>query len=132
MTLSKKPDYKQYSLSELHDVKEHIDKEAYPDRYRLLIEEIELRKQLPEPKAESRVFSKTEKVFILKSVMLLVAVFLSHSLFKAYKTGGITARGGDEYYLATNPMGFYFIVVFHGLFLFYAIYFVFFSSDKDY
>lgn len=131
MTFSKSPDYRQYSLSELYDVKEHIDKEAFPNRYKLLIDEIELRKQLPEQEAESSVFSKTEKILILKSIMVLAVVFFSHSLFKAYETGIITARGGDEYHLATNSMGFYFIVVFHALFLFYAIYFVFFSSEED-
>jgi hypothetical protein len=38
-----KPDYKSYSLEELYDVKDHIDKDKYPERYQELLHEIALR-----------------------------------------------------------------------------------------
>jgi hypothetical protein len=38
-----KPDYKSYSLEELYDVKDHIDKDKYPERYQALLHEIALR-----------------------------------------------------------------------------------------
>ena len=43
-------DYSKYSLEELLDVKENIDSEKYAQRYKNLIEEIELRRNTPEEK----------------------------------------------------------------------------------
>jgi uncharacterized protein YbaR (Trm112 family) len=38
-------DYERCSLNELLDVKEHIDKDAYPDRYKEVLRQIELKEQ---------------------------------------------------------------------------------------
>lgn len=37
------PDYTKYTLVELYDVKDNIDKECYPKRYDLLLNEIRKR-----------------------------------------------------------------------------------------
>ena len=37
------PDYARYSLDDLHDVARHIDKQRYPERYALVLQEIEKR-----------------------------------------------------------------------------------------
>jgi len=34
------PDYQHYSLEELYDVAQHIDREKYPERYALVVEQI--------------------------------------------------------------------------------------------
>ncbi len=119
------PDYKKYTLLELYDVKENIDKELYSDRYKLILDEIEIKKQQPEKEAEPKKFNKENKFLILKIVMVLCAVFFSWSLLQAYETGIVKSRGGHEYHLATNPKGFYLIVYLQALFLIFSIYFIF-------
>lgn len=44
---SDEPDYSACTYDELIDVKRRIDKEAFPERYQKLLEEIELKKELP-------------------------------------------------------------------------------------
>jgi len=119
------PDYKNYSLIELYDVKENIDKERYPDRYKLLIDEIYLKEQNPEKVSESTNKDKESKLVFIKFVSALCAVFFSWQLMTAYKTGIIHDRGGHEYHLSTNPDGFYFIVGIHVFFLIFSTWLVF-------
>ena len=38
--MSIKPDYSKYTLSELHDVEQHIDKYTYPERYQEVLNQI--------------------------------------------------------------------------------------------
>lgn len=40
------PDYQCYSLKDLYDVAGHIDKKQYPDRYALVLAQIEHRKRM--------------------------------------------------------------------------------------
>lgn len=47
------PDYQSYTLEELYDVKSNIDKDAYPERYKELLQELILRE-----KAEPKVIVK--------------------------------------------------------------------------
>jgi hypothetical protein len=46
--MDKNPDYSNYSLAELYDVAQHINKERYPDRYALVAQEILRREQFGE------------------------------------------------------------------------------------
>lgn len=39
------PNYAEYSLEDLHDVRRRINREKYPERYRLVVEEIVRREQ---------------------------------------------------------------------------------------
>ena len=53
--LSVNPSFEEYSLDELEEVKEHIDKELYPERYKTvcdLITKINAGKHAPSPKEE--------------------------------------------------------------------------------
>lgn len=43
------PDYSRYTLEELHDVARRVNKRLYPDRYALVLQEIEKRKRAPAP-----------------------------------------------------------------------------------
>ena len=45
MSLINDPDYTKYSLEDLYDVAQHIDKVRYADRYARVLEEIEKRRQ---------------------------------------------------------------------------------------
>jgi hypothetical protein len=53
--MNSSPDYTKYSLSDLYDSLAHIDNEKYPDRYKLINEEIEKRKDEKERKEEEKV-----------------------------------------------------------------------------
>lgn len=45
------PNYTRYSLDDLHDVARHIDKQRYPERYAVVVQEIEKRENEPVPVA---------------------------------------------------------------------------------
>ncbi len=47
------PNYKNYSLDELYDSLNHIDKYSYPDRIEVIKSEIQNRKENPKPKPEN-------------------------------------------------------------------------------
>ncbi len=71
-----KPDYKSYSLEELYDVKDHIDKDKYPERYQALLHEIALR-EAAKPTSEvikpERKSSNKEKI-ISSAIFFMAAV----------------------------------------------------------
>ncbi len=72
------PDYKSYSLEELHDVKVHIEKDKYPERYQELLNEIALREAaVPIPEIQEVIKPKrkrTNKEKILTSAFILMTV----------------------------------------------------------
>ena len=72
-----KPDYKSCSLEELHDVKVHIDKDKYPERYQELLNEIAMRESsVPTPEVEEVIKPKrkrTNKEKIITSAFILIA-----------------------------------------------------------
>ncbi|MFH1062745.1 MAG: RDD family protein [Candidatus Omnitrophota bacterium] len=91
-----KKDYKekisQYTLEELMDVSIHIDKEKFPDRYEMIIAEIEVRKN--QPKGSSEEQDKKQRIFagfwirfwayVLDIIpVLLLWVFLYRFYFQA-------------------------------------------------
>lgn len=47
-----KPDYSRYSVAELLDCKANIDKEAWPDRYQDILEQLKIKNQNPEDKEQ--------------------------------------------------------------------------------
>ena len=47
------PDYSAYSLQDLYDVKQHIDREIFPDRYELIIQEITRKEEAVQPRDKS-------------------------------------------------------------------------------
>jgi len=124
-------DYNKYTLLELYDVRENINKDLYPERYKRLIDEIEVREQNPEQVIESAKPNKEGMTLIVKVIMVLCVVFFSWSLFQAYETGSIKSRGGHEYNLAINPKGFYNIVYLKVFFLIFSIYCIFKRFGKE-
>ena len=49
MSLINEPDYSKYSLEDLYDVAQHIDKRRFPERYHRVLEEFEKRSGVPMP-----------------------------------------------------------------------------------
>jgi hypothetical protein len=70
------PDYKKYTLIELYDVKENINMELYPERYKLLLCEIKLREQNPEGESAPEKLSEKDKVSITKVIMAMGFLFM--------------------------------------------------------
>lgn len=75
-----KPDYQSYTLEELNDVKSNIDKDAYPERYKELLQEIMLRGK-SEPKVIIKEVARkgirkpsNKEKFISSSIMLIITV----------------------------------------------------------
>ena len=128
------PDYTSYTLSELFDVKENIDKRRYPERYQRLLTEITLRQSKNQEITninQSEGLSKSDKVFIAKVIVAICSFYFSWSLVRAYRIGVIESRGGHEYFLETNPQGFYFIVCLHAFFLLFSIFFILKDIQKN-
>ena len=114
----------------MYDVKQNIDKKLYPQRYELLLAQISLKEQTPEKEPEPSKLSDKSKALILKVIMAMFAIFFSLGLINAFTSGSIKAKGGQVYYLATNPKGFYFIVFLHIIFLITALYITFKTFKK--
>lgn len=128
------PDYTSYTLSELFDVKENIDKRRYPERYQRLLTEITLRQSNNQEIAnvnQSKGLSKSDKVFIAKVIVAICSFYFSWSLVRAYRIGMIESRGGHEYFIETNPQGFYFIVCLHAFALLFSILFILKDIQKN-
>jgi len=56
------PDYKKYTIEELYDVRSKVNQEAYPDRYELILNQIEKRKEMGDilTKVSSNPFWKSD------------------------------------------------------------------------
>ena len=104
------PDYKKYSLIELYDVKDNIDYELYPERYNLLLLEIKLREANPGAEPKPSKLNEEDRGSILKIIIAMCAIYFSFSLIQAYRFESIWYKNDREYFLDTNPEGFYFVV----------------------
>ncbi|GLX76940.1 hypothetical protein tinsulaeT_02800 [Thalassotalea insulae] len=115
------PDYTKYTLAELYEVKRNIDKECYPERYDLLINEIRKREKNPNKEPEPQKLNKKDNAYIKIFLMFLCIPFFSWQLINAYKYGLIHFKNDDVYYLKTEPVGFYVVVSIHFICLFIAL-----------
>lgn len=72
------PDYLKYSLEELYDAYEHIDKEQYPDRIKIILEEIDKRKKEVLEKNEKAQQKKNEpaKLWMLRGFAFIIDYLL--------------------------------------------------------
>ncbi|MBA6290197.1 hypothetical protein [Colwellia sp. MB3u-4] len=108
------PDYTKYTLVELYDVKDNIDKECYPERYDLLLNEIRKREKNPENKPEPRkLINKKDKAYLKIFLMFLCIPFFSWQLINAYKYGVIHSKNDHVLHLNSDPIGFYVVVLIH-------------------
>jgi len=86
-------DYSKYSLDELYDVEHHIDQNAYPDRYQLLLEQIKLKESVsakPKPIIKTPEIEKKPETISSRIISIVfVAAFLIYSLV----SGQIGAKG---------------------------------------
>jgi hypothetical protein len=115
-------DYTKYSLNELYDVRENIDKSKFSERYKTLELEIKLREDSPKGKNEGNSLSKKDKSLIALILLGVASVFSVWIINSAIVDGSIKGRHGNEYFLATQPELFYFYI---GLYLFIIFGFIY-------
>ncbi|MBA6225026.1 hypothetical protein H4J51_13975 [Colwellia sp. MB02u-18] len=108
------PDYTKYTLVELYDVKDNIDKKCYPERYDLLLNEIRKREKNPENEPKPlKLINKKDKAYLKIFLMFLCIPFFSWQLINAYKYGVIHSRNDHVLHLNSDPIGFYVVVLIH-------------------
>tara|TARA_Y100001956_G_C3996871_1_gene131740 strand:+ start:160 stop:567 length:408 start_codon:yes stop_codon:yes gene_type:complete len=109
------PDYKNYSVDELCEALNSIDKQAYPGRVESIKAELKLKgysepvepvdEVLEQPKEEEKPLGPVEEF-----VSVLIAIFFSWFAFNAIQSGSISGRRGREYTYESSPTLFLFIL----------------------
>ena len=101
-----KPDYSSYSLEELYDVKDHIDKDKYPERYQELLHEIALR-EAAVPTSE---VIKPERKSNNKEKIITSAFFFMAAIACIYYRK-IPLKHGGELSMDNQPFLFWFTLL---------------------
>ncbi len=119
------PDYSTYSLRDLLEAREAIDKAAHPLRYFKICQEVEDRvKQPTHVKAyHSKDFFAV--IIFVKAMMLFSGFAFTHKLYIAYTEGHISWRGGSIYYADLQPEAFNIVVMISIALLIFSLYIVF-------
>ena len=109
------PDYKNYSVDELCESLDSIDKQAYPERIESIKAELKLKgysepvkpvdEALEQPEEEQKPLGPISQI-----VAVLVAILFSWFAFSAIQTGSISGRRGREYTYESSPMMFLFLL----------------------
>jgi hypothetical protein len=102
-----KPDYQSYTLEELYDVEENIDKEAYPERYKDLLHELKLREDAKpqievkeETKKPKRKRSNKEKITTSSLILAAAAACLYYGYIPG-KHGGLSMEEDPYFFWGT-------------------------------
>ena len=109
------PDHKNYSVDELCESLDSIDKQAYPERVESIKAELKLKgysepvkpvdEALEQPEEEQKPLGPISQI-----VAVLVAILFSWFAFSAIQTGSISGRRGREYTYESSPMMFLFLL----------------------
>ncbi|MFB2726113.1 hypothetical protein ACE02H_01390 [Shewanella mangrovisoli] len=105
-------DYTKYSLSELRDCREHIDERAYPERVKLIEEQIALRLKKGDIKNAPREMSEKEyKNFQWAWGNLVLSLFFAFLAINGVQTGSIgNAAKIGNYKVADSPFEFWLVI----------------------
>ncbi len=118
------PNYKDYTLQQLLEAQETIDKAQFPLRYKKLCAEIEFKKHDPQQLALVERKKYLNNLIFSKIIMALLSCFFASELYSAWQLGVASFRKSD-YTLADNPPMFYFIVITNVVLLLVFLFFVF-------
>lgn len=109
------PDYKNYSVDELCEALDSIDKQAYPDRVESIKTELKLKgysepvspvdEVFEQPKEEKKPLGPVAQLF-----SVLIAMLFSWFAFNAIQSGSISGRRGREYTYESSPTMFLFLL----------------------
>jgi len=116
-------DYSKYTLDELYDIEAHIDRDSYPDRYELVVEQIRIKE--PKPSVSGSV--KSDDVNSKEEHPVPVAGSIASSLFVCLVLAYGLARGefgsGDRVIsIYDNPDLYWGMIVFFVLLLMYELF----------
>ena len=119
------PDYSTYSLRDLLEAREAIDKAAHPLRYFKICQEIEDRVKQP---ANVKAYHSKDffaGIIFVKAMMLFAGFFFTYQLYIAYTERHISWRGRTTYYAERDPEAFNLVVIIILAFLIFSLYIVF-------
>ena len=106
-------DYTKYTLSELRDCRENIDENAYPERVKIIEEQIAIRIQNGGFKKSSKKMTKKESETIQWAwgnlFLSLVFAFLAISGILKGSIGNAAKMG--NYNLTEDPIGFWVVIL---------------------
>ena len=138
------PDYKNYSIEQLIDARDHVDKVTFPDRYELIINELANRK-IPSEQAikdtnKKSSTKKTETQFGLvvirlpmvsliafKIAALLALSFFGIKFYEGFVLQEVTS-GGNLLQLSGSPIGYSARMLLYGTFSLYSIWIISFGA----
>ncbi|MFY8326251.1 hypothetical protein [Pseudoalteromonas sp. ZZD1] len=111
------PNYQNYTLQELLEAQETIDKEQFPLRYQQLCAQINLKQNDPQQVALVEQKKYLNNLIFAKVILALLSCFFAFELYSSWQFGVASFRK-SEYSLADNPQMFYFIIFTHSILLF--------------
>ena len=120
------PDYSKYTILELEDVLDNIDRTAYPDRYERAKEEYNRKANNPQvlqSEIEAETINSKERKLYTQAIIsfILLGFFLVRTIDALY-SGTIRFKTGPIVDLIINPEGFYFILFWHVVFVAFSLY----------
>ncbi|MBR9792968.1 MAG: hypothetical protein GYB58_14575 [Gammaproteobacteria bacterium] len=109
------PDYKNYTVDELYEALDSIDKQAYPERVESIKTELKFKGYSEPEEPVEEVFAEPEEEEkplgpISQLVAVLVAILFSWFAFNAIQSGSISGRRGREYTYDSSPIMFLFLL----------------------
>ena len=119
------PDYSTYSLRDLLEAREAIDKAAHPLRYFKICQEIEDRVKQPANVKAYHNRGIRAAIIYIKAMMLFAGFFFTYQLYIAYTEGHISWRGRSTYYAERHPEAFNLTVIIIIALLIFSLYIVF-------
>ena len=109
------PDYKNYTVDELCEALDSIDKQVYPARVKSIKAQLTLKgysepvepvdEELEQPEEEKKPLGPAAQFF-----SVLIAVLFSWFAFNAIQTGSISGQRGREYTFESSPIMFLFLL----------------------
>jgi hypothetical protein len=111
--MNTKPNYKKYNLSELYDIYHHINRDLYPDRFKIVSKEIELREIKGEVTSDNYNqfnYNKRSFLYILILSIITIGIYIFYWYFSNLKEIGFFIKfkeNDKEYKLSLNLFYFY-------------------------
>ncbi|OJF70348.1 hypothetical protein BK026_17070 [Alteromonas sp. V450] len=105
------PDYSRYSIRDLREALESIDKEAYPERTKLIQQQLSQRNNSETFNTQTDA-NKLEKEVSPTSqfLLIIIALFFTWLAFNAVYSGTISGRRGNSYSYHSSPNMFLFLL----------------------
>lgn len=138
------PDYKNYTIEQLIDVRDHVDKTQYPETYDVIINELanrnvrekqiikDIDKNLDTKKIETQFGLVVFRLPVVSLILLKIAATITLILFgikfyEGFILQEVTVRG-DLLSLSDSPIGYYIRMLLYGVLSLNSIWIISFGS----